>query len=143
MLVGIIIYMINKHRKGISKEKELCEILKKLGYAPIRMNWAKFGAKDFWGIFDILAPHDQKTALFIQVKNHKTFGPSQLQQEKEKLETFKMKAVNMGVKMMLAIRKPPGWTGRGKNKIFEKGDWKFQIYHPEYKIWKELLREDL
>lgn len=135
--------MINKHRKGLSKEKELCEILKKLDYAPIRMNWAKFGAKDFWGIFDILAPHDKKPALFIQVKNHKTFCPAQLQEEKTKLETFKMKAVNMGVLMTLAIRKQPKWVGRGKNKTFEAGGWEFHIYHPEYKLWKEMPREDL
>lgn len=135
--------MLNRHQKGLSKEKELCEILKKLDYVPIRMNWAKFGAKDFWGIFDILAPHDDKPALFIQVKNHKTFAPSQLQEEKTKLESFKMKAANMRVLMMLAVRTPPRWIGRGKNKTFETGGWDFHIYHPEYKLWKRITQEEL
>ena len=62
---------MSTHSKGLRNERKCQLELERLGWRTEKKNWSKFGGKDFWGVFDILAIKDG-AVLAIQVKTNRS-----------------------------------------------------------------------
>ncbi len=59
---------MNKIAKGRKSEKLFADLLKKRGFTVWKPTNCKFGKKDVFGLFDLLAIHRQGDLYMIQVK---------------------------------------------------------------------------
>lgn len=62
---------MNTRAKGMRYEREVVAILEQGGYQCIRPVWNKFAAKDFFGLFDIIATHKHSPVRMVQVKGQR------------------------------------------------------------------------
>lgn len=60
---------MNNHRIGLKNELRLRKELEKLGWLTEHKPWSRYGGKDFWGIFDIVALRNGEVSA-IQVKTN-------------------------------------------------------------------------
>ena len=62
---------MNRVAKGTRNEKKCADLLKDAGYIIHRTRRSRFGANDFFNLFDVMAVHPLKDhMLFIQVKSN-------------------------------------------------------------------------
>jgi Holliday junction resolvase len=66
---------MNTRAKGLYAERKAASMLREQGYEVIRPTFSRFGDKDFFNLWDIIAVK-KDDALFVQVKSNKsnTYG---------------------------------------------------------------------
>ena len=110
-------------RKGYTKEKLARDDLVKEGYliAFKSVRW-RFGTIDFAKLFDVVAVKDTLWR-FISVKHYgksNNYLPHQAE-----IREFKEKhSICSAMSFELWLWDKPRWTGRGSNKVWNKGGWK-------------------
>lgn len=111
--------MVNKARKGYTKEKKIRDDLTKDGWRIVfkSIRW-RFGCIDYAGLFDVVA-YKGKQRKFISAK-HMGAGNYYKQHQKE-IKEFKDEFGLEGESYELWIWDAPRWKGRGKNKKWHKG----------------------
>lgn len=101
---------MSKHSKGTRLELKCKKELEKAGWLPEQKNWSRFGGKDFWNCFDVLAIR-KGIVLAVQVKSNQA-------RKKEVKENYKRIENHIPVSWRVEL-----WT----RKDYEKNWKKFNI----------------
>lgn len=111
--------MVNRARKGYTKEKKIRDELKKDGwFIAFKSVRYKFGCIDLANLFDVLALKG-KERKFISAK-HLGAG-NYYQQHQKEIKEFKDEFGLEGESYELWLWDAPRWKGRGKNKQWNSG----------------------
>ena len=62
---------MNTYAKGYRNEKRCMKDLEAMGYKCWRAKITRYAKNDFYGLFDIVAVHNIKQTLWVQVKSNK------------------------------------------------------------------------
>ncbi len=118
--------MINKAKKGYTKEKRCRDELKEEGWMIVFKSIRfRFGCVDFAGLFDVVA-YKGEERKFISCKHFGKKYNNYLPHQKE-ISDFKKKHGLRDESYELWIWHHPKYEGRGKNKVWVKGHWDKKI----------------